>query len=129
MFILWCKLYMLQSIKISRCLCWSPFIANRRFLNEKSGLCWCGVVYPRLGEYICNKSSAPKAQGPLQKRGQKDFNSQSTKALAVRLYLLGLSEAAPLKSHQHDCLNVSWSVTALDILEWTWKTHEPSDLH
>lgn len=42
------------------------------------------------------------------KEGQRHCKGQSIR-FAVRLCLLAISEAAPLKSHKHDYTNVSWT--------------------
>ena len=48
----------------------------------------------------------PKAQGTLQKRGQKDCQSQRTRESAVWLCLLAMSEHIPIKSHQYNFLSM-----------------------
>lgn len=44
---------------------------------------------------------------------QRDCKSQEIKEFAVRLCHLVVSEATPTRSHQHDCLNLSWT-TSID---------------
>lgn len=51
-----------------------------------------------------HKTTAPKAQGILQERRQRDCKSQRLRELAVRLCLLVTSEVTPTEFHQHDCL-------------------------
>lgn len=49
--------------------------------------------------------------------------------IAVRLCLLGISETAPIKSHQHNCPNVSWArTTPLDVLSWREKSPQGLNL-
>ena len=47
----------------------------------------------------------------LWKRDLKYYESQRNRELVVRFYLLGISEAASIKSQQRDCLNMSWTYT------------------
>lgn len=58
-----------------------------------------GCIYKTTPEH--------KTQGTLQKRRQKGFKSQMSRDFAVRLGLLVTSESTPVKSHQHDNLNVN----------------------
>ena len=48
-------------------------------------------------------NSLPKAQGLGYKRGQIYFKSLKIDQFAMRLHLLTMSEATPIKSYQHDC--------------------------
>lgn len=48
-----------------------------------------------------------KAQGALQKCGWKDYKNYMIRTFAVRLYILGMSEARSRRSHQHDCPNMT----------------------
>lgn len=57
--------------------------------------------------YIYKKTSAPKAQGTLQKSGQRDFKSKRIREFAVRLGLLIKSEMRFLQSQQHKGPNMS----------------------
>lgn len=42
------------------------------------------------------------------------------KEFALRLYLLEMSEATPIKSHSHDCPNTSLTrMTAINMPKWT----------
>lgn len=59
-------------------------------------------VEPSLNRYIY-KTSTLKAQRILEMRQWEAYNNLE---FAVRLYLLVMSEAMPIKSHQHDCLNM-----------------------
>lgn len=72
-----------------------------------------------------NKTSAPKTQGSLQKRRQKYFNSQRFGEFAVRVYLLGMSEAEPTEYYQHDCLKMSRRTATLDTLRYLGKSMNP----
>ena len=46
--------------------------------------------------------------------------SQRMEELAVRFCLQGMSEAIPIKHHQHGCLHMSWTRTMpTDMLMWT----------
>ena len=65
------------------------------------------VVEFSPNRYIYNLTPTPKAQGSLKKRRQKDCKSRKNLEFCVRLCLLGMSEATPIKSHQHNCLNMS----------------------
>jgi hypothetical protein len=63
----------------------------------------CRVMAPspnRNMQYI----PAPKAQGLLQIRGQRDGKSQRIREFAS---LLVISEVTPIKPHQYDCTKVS----------------------
>lgn len=44
-------------------------------------------------------ATTPRAQGTLQKRGQRESKSQRAREFAVRLYLLVLLETVQVKSH------------------------------
>lgn len=48
-----------------------------------------------------------KVQGSLSKRGQNDYKSLWTREFSVKLYLLTMSETIPIKSYQHDFINMS----------------------
>lgn len=51
---------------------------------------------------------------------QRDCKSQEIKEFAVRLCHLIVSEATPTRSHQHDCLNLSWTrATSIDTPQCT----------
>jgi hypothetical protein len=54
---------------------------------------------------------APKAPGSLLKRGKKACASQRIREFAVRLCVLEMTEAIPIKSYQHD------SPTTIDMLK------------
>jgi hypothetical protein len=43
----------------------------------------------------------------LWKSGQEDCKEPKEQGVYVRLYLLGIAEANPIKFHYHDFLNVS----------------------
>jgi hypothetical protein len=45
-----------------------------------------------------------KAQGSLQKRGQKDYKGHGNGEFAMQLCVLGMSEVTLTKSHQHGWL-------------------------
>lgn len=47
------------------------------------------------------------SQATLLKRKQKDFKSERNSKFAVRLGLLEISNATPIRSHEHDCLHMS----------------------
>lgn len=49
---------------------------------------------------------------------RKIVKSQRIKKFAERMCLTGISEVIPMKSHQCDCLNISWTRT-IDMLTWT----------
>lgn len=67
-------------------------------------------------------TSTPKAQKTLWKKGPKDCKSQRIGEFAVRLCILGLLEASPMKCHQHDCLKKSWTRTvSIDMAKQTGK--------
>lgn len=55
----------------------------------------CQWIHPQ-------NTPTPKIQGTFQIRGLKNSKSQRTRAFAVRLYALVISEITPIKSHQHD---------------------------
>lgn len=48
-----------------------------------------------------------KVQGSLSKRGQNDYKSLWTREFSVKLYLLTMPETIPIKSYQHDFINMS----------------------
>lgn len=69
-----------------------------------------------------------KAQGILQKMGQKEH--KSLRALSMRVYLLVMSETRFIKSHQHKCPNISGTRTEpTDIRKSTRKSPGRLDLH
>lgn len=60
-----------------------------------------------------------EVQRTFQKMGQKDHRSQKIKKFDVRLYLLVISEVMPIKSHEHECLNMDWTrTTPTDLPKW-----------
>lgn len=68
----------------------------------------------------------PQDQGILLKRSQKDFKSQRIWEFAVRLCLLLIVEAIPIKSHKHDCPNLSWTrITPMDMTNWMGERPQP----
>ena len=80
------------------------------------------VVDSSPNGYIYKTIPTPKAQEIVHKRW-KDCKSQKAREFAVRLYLLVISEATPIKSHQHDCLNMSWTrMAAMHMPNWTEKS-------
>lgn len=57
------------------------------------------------------------------KRKQKDYKNKMIWKLTVRLYLLEISEAIPITSCWHDCLNKSWiRATIIDMQKWLVKS-------
>jgi hypothetical protein len=63
----------------------------------------CGVQ----SQWIClQHTPTPKAQGTL-KREKATSKSQNIREFVVRWYLLVITEVIPIKSHQHDHLNIS----------------------
>jgi hypothetical protein len=56
---------------------------------------------------VSSKTPVPEGQGRLQKRGWKDQQSQRVRKFTMKLYLLVLSQATLIKSHQHVCPNMS----------------------
>lgn len=81
----------------------------------------CGIHSQEI--YLPN-TSAPKVQGSLWKREQKNCKSQRIEEFSVRLCLLGMSEAPPINSHQHDCPSIIWRRTAtIDMLLWTKESY------
>lgn len=58
----------------------------------------CRVVKPRISRYISNSAPAPKGQGSLWNRGQKDCKSQRNWEFLWDC--VSMLEAIPLKSHQ-----------------------------
>lgn len=65
------------------------------------------IVVSSPSGYIYRTTPTPKAQGILQKRGQKDYKSQRIGELAVRVCLLVMSEAITIESQQYNCPNIS----------------------
>lgn len=61
----------------------------------------------RLVDSSLQNNSAPKAQGTLWKKGQKEWKSQRVRKFAVRLCFLVMSEATPVTTRQRDCLNTN----------------------
>ena len=57
-------------------------------------------------EYMCSTAPASVAQETLQKRDWENCESQRIRAFVLRLCLLGMSEATPIKTPQHDCPNM-----------------------
>ena len=85
---------------------------------------------PSSSGFIYKTVPAPKAQGTLQKREQKDCKSQGIRECAVRVCLLVMSEATPIKSHQHGCLNMSQTrITTKGIPKQAGKTPQASIRH
>lgn len=78
--------------------------------NHNQSKCW--VVKPSSNTYIYKRTPTPEAQGTLQKRRWRDCKSQRMREFAIKLCLLIMSEVAPIKSHPHDGLNMSW--------KWQW---------
>lgn len=72
-------------------------------ITEEHSQLKCILMEPSPSGYIYNTTLAPKA---WVKRGWKDCKSQRIREFAVRLYVLVVSEATPIKSHQHDCPKV-----------------------
>lgn len=74
-------------------------------------------------KFRLQNTPVPKAQGTMQKRvWWKDYKSQRLRKI-VRLYLLVMSAVTPIKSHQYDFLNMSWTrMTPMDRLKWTEKS-------
>lgn len=68
------------------------------------------------------KTPPPKTQGSLQTREGKHCQSQRLWELAVRMCLLGRSEASAIKSNQHGCLNMR--DVAIDMQSGQEKAHQ-----
>jgi hypothetical protein len=64
-------------------------------------------VKPTSNKYIYRTSPALNLHGSLRMREQKDFKNQMIRGYAVRLYPLRMFEAKLIKSHEHDCPNMS----------------------
>lgn len=64
---------------------------------------------------------APRAQKTLLKMGQRDCRSQRVRDFAIRLCLPVTSVATPIKSHQQDCPNVSWTRPPVNLPNWIWR--------
>lgn len=56
---------------------------------------------PSLNRYVYNTAPSPKSLGSLLKKGQKDFKTWKIRGFAMRQCLLIMSDATPMKSHQH----------------------------
>ena len=52
-------------------------------------------------------TSLPQSSEIIVEEEQKDFKNQMTREYAGRLCVLVMAEATPIRSHQHECLNVS----------------------
>lgn len=74
---------------------------------------------PRPKTYIYKTASTHEAQGALLTRGWKDYKSQRIKEFAVGLWLLLMSEATLITSHQMDYLNMNLTRTIFSMLKWT----------
>lgn len=84
---------------------------------------------PSSSGFIYETIPAPKAQGILQKIEQKDCKSQGIRECAVRVCLLIMSEATPIKSRQHGCLIMSQTRTTKDMPKQAGKTPQASIRH
>lgn len=79
--------------------------------------------------YIYSITPAAKAQGSLWKRGQGYCKSQRNRLLSVSLRLLEMLDVTPIKSQQHDRLNMKWARTStIDMLKLTGEAQEASAL-
>lgn len=96
----------------------TPLCNRDNYRNPQSSKHW--AEEPSLNGYIYKLTPVPKAQGTSRERGWKDCMSQRSGEIAVMPCLLVMSEAISTKSHQHDCLHVSWAKTrTIDTLMWT----------
>lgn len=86
---------------------------------------------PSSSGFIYETIPAPKARGILQKIEQKDCKIQGIRECAVRVCLLVMSEATPIKSHQHGCLIMSqtWMITTKGMPKQAGKTPQASMRH
>ena len=67
----------------------------------------CTVVEYSPNEYVYKTIFAPEAQGLLLKEKLKKRKSQKNREIALRLCLLAMSKATPVKYHPHGCLNMN----------------------
>lgn len=78
---------------------------------------------------LTDTSKAPTpGTGNITERGQGIVRARGSGRLPWG-YLLVMSEAASIKSHQHGCLNTSWARATMGIPEWMGMKHEASTLY
>lgn len=75
----------------------------------------CGTLQSTHLQY----HSCPEGSGNTVEGGQKDCKNQKIREFAVRFCSLIMSEAILIKSPQHHCPNISW--TLMDMPTWTGK--------
>lgn len=62
-------------------------------------------------------------------KAQVYWKSQRNRPLSVSLHLLEMLNVTPIKSQQHDCINMKWTrATTIDMLKLTGEAHEASAL-
>lgn len=76
----------------------------------------CRVVEPRKNGYLYETIPHRKIQKSLLKRGG---NTVRAEEFAMRLCLLVMSEATPIKYHQHDIPDVIRTRATVAMLRWT----------
>lgn len=72
----------------------------------------------------------PKTWGTLWRRWWKDCKSRRITEFSVRLCLLVISEAIPIKSYNYDCSNASWPrIAPIDVPNRGRKSPQASTIH